>query len=189
MEPEKTEVKPGASGLTVGLFIAIAVLAIILALNWLGDGITSISEDDLHRLVARRAISRIEIRGERAVAELGEIAGDAGSSEEGNRPDRVMLPRPASAITEAEQEGWRKAGIEVVVVAGDNTDGQPTAGLLLVAALLALGGWYLWDQIRQDRHGRGSPRRRMAELDRDLQEGRVTPEEFQRRAEELSAEM
>jgi hypothetical protein len=189
MGSERTEEKPGTPGLAVGLFITVSVLAIILALNWLGDGITSVSEADFHRLVARRAISRIEIRGERAVAELGGIGGEHNPSEQGSPPDKVVLPRPASAISEAEQTQWREAGIEVVVASGEATDGQPTAGLILVAALLALGGWYLWDQVRQDRHGRGSPRRRMAELDRALQEGRITPEEFQRRAEEISAEM
>lgn len=189
MDPEISVPGPGASGLTVGLFIAIAVLVIILALNWLGDGIKPVTEDDWHRLVARRAISRVELRGERVVAELAGPSQDDALGGEAIEPDRVLLPRPASAITETEQARWREAGIEVVVVAGEDADGQPTAGLLLIAALLALGGWYLWDQIRLDRHGPGSPRRRMAALERDLQEGRILPEEFQRRAEEISAEM
>ncbi|MFA6108904.1 MAG: hypothetical protein WDA75_09045 [Candidatus Latescibacterota bacterium] len=189
MDPERSVTGPGASGLIIGLFIAISVLVIILALNWLGDGIKPISEDDWHRLVARRAISRIELQGERVVAELGGVSQGDERDDKAIDPDLVLLPRPASAITEAEQARWREAGIEVVAVAGEDTDGQPTAGLLLIAALLALGGWYLWDQIRLDRQGPGSPRRRMAALERDLQEGRIPPEEFQRRAEEISAEM
>jgi hypothetical protein len=172
------------SALRAGLALGGALLTLILVLNLLGDGIAPVSDGEFRQLLTRGEVSRVVISGERVVAELAR-APDSPAPQS----DRVVVERSAASISAAEREHWRQAGIEVVVGPAEAGTGQPGPGLWLIGAFLAVGAWYLWDQVQQDRHGPGSPRRRLAVLEKQLEEGAITPDEFRRRADELAAEL
>ncbi len=182
----KDDVTPttSPSALRAGWVLGAALLALILVLNLLGDGVTPVSEGEFRQLLTRGEVSRVVISGERVVVELAHAPDHPAP-----RAEQVVLERTAASISEAEREHWRQAGIEVVVGPAEAGTGQPGPGLWLIGGFLAVGAWYLWDQVRQDRHGPGSPRRRMAALEKQFQEGSIAPDEFRRRADELAAEL
>ena len=58
-----------------------------------------------------------------------------------------------------------------------------------MVGLLVVGIWHLWAQVKEDREGNGSPRRRLKMLEEDLDNEKITPEEFRKQAEVIWAEL
>ena len=88
-----------------------------------------------------------------------------------------------------EIEQWRKAGILVEFVPEESGRGRREwGGFVVIGILLGIGVWTLGGQIRRYRR-EGSPRQHLAEVEEEFRQGKLTPEEYSRKVEMLSAQL
>ena len=70
----------------------------------------------------------------------------------------------------------------------DDQEGTDNLLLLLTLGLLGAGTWYLFAQARHNRRY-GSPRQQLQELETAYREGRLSREEFEQRAANVSTDI
>lgn len=175
------------SPVAFSLLLAFLLLGIVCVLNWLGSSEMPLTEEQFSALVEQGGIRRIEVSPAGLHCQLDQKTrlddrGRAFSAEKG------FLARSSPVVAE-EVERWEAAGIAVSSHEGRSSPLQGWGGGLLVVVLLGVGVWHLWSQVKQDREGNGSPRRRLKALEDDLENEKITPEEFRKQAEVIWAEL
>lgn len=184
MDRENEEKAEGLS-LRFALLLALGLLATVIVLNLLGSPEVPTTAEQFQRLMKERAVATVKIAPGGWHAELKRPSRiDNGGGEFITRQVVVPGQGEPDASTMAE---WRKAGLQVEYIA----EPAPQAGWvggLLVSGLLGLGLWHLWQQMQRHRR-EGSPRQHLETLEKEFKAGRVSQEDFDRRAEALMAEM
>ena len=171
--------------LRFAVFLAAGLLVTVVALNLLGTPEIPISEDQLQRLQKDKAIERLKIA-------------PGGWHIQFSRPCRIengggeFISKQAVLSGAGEPDAahvaaWRAQGIALEWV-DDPPERAGWAGGVLVAGLLGLGIWHLVQQMQRHRR-EGSPRQHLDALEKEYKEGRMSQADFQRRAEELMAQM
>lgn len=171
--------------LRFALLLALGLLATVILLNLLGSSEVPIGLEQFQRLGKEGAVSVVKIAPGGWHADLKRPSRiDNGGGEFVTRQVVLAGQGEPDAATLGE---WRRTGVKVEHIA----EPPPPAGWVggvLVSALLGLGLWHLWQQMQRHRR-EGSPRQHLEELEKEFKEGRLTQEEFERRAEGLMAEM
>lgn len=167
--------------------LAIAVCGLLLLLNWLGSAAVPVSREQFGQLLEAELIASVDL-GERDLE--AQLTQRVRLRAEGRDAlaDRVFLGLEA-APSAAEVAAWRERGVVVTQADGRVRQRRETGGSALVLLLLGIGGWHLWSQVRADRRGGGSPRRRLQDLESALAAGTVSQEEYQEQAASIWAEM
>ncbi|MDP6702095.1 MAG: hypothetical protein QGH25_20755 [Candidatus Latescibacteria bacterium] len=166
---------PFALGLTLFLF------AVVLLLNLLGPVAVPISGEQFDRLREADLVESLIINPYGAEWQLKQMVRVQGR-EGDQRTQRVALMED---VEDGHVAAWRASGGRVRQEEGSSQ----WLGVLFVIMLLGVGGWYLWSQIQLDLKGPGSPRRRLQALEEDRKAGRISEEEFRRRAEQVWPEL
>lgn len=177
----------GGEGLSLrfAVVLAAALLGLVLLLNVLGSAEVPVPPEYVQRFEKEGMIEAVHLA-------------PGGWHLRLKRPTRVdngggeIITREVVVKGQGEPQAemvanWRLRGIAVEIV----PDPEPRSGWvggLLLAALLGLGIWHLWQQMQKHRR-EGSPRQHLEALERDLKEGKITPEQFQVRADLIMAEM
>jgi type VI protein secretion system component VasK len=106
------------------------------------------------------------------------------------RTQDVLVSVLDGAQVEAAVDRWRAAGVLVVAgeTGGDQRWARDLAWTAIVGGLLLFGVYHLVQQARLHRR-EGSPRERLAEAQAELEAGRISREEFERRAAEITPEL
>ncbi len=184
MDREDEEKAEGLS-LRFALLLALGLLATVIALNLLGSPEVPASAEQFQRLRKEGAVATVKIAPGGWHAELKRPSRiDNGGGEFITRQVVVAGQGEPDAATMSE---WRRAGVLVEHI----EEPAPQAGWvggILVCGLLGLGLWHLWQQMQRHRR-EGSPRQHLETLEKEFKEGRVSKEDFDRRAEALMAEM
>ena len=100
----------------------------------------------------------------------------------------VILPMPDEKVLVESLARWRTSGVTVSMGADRRRWLREAAWLAVVGGLLLFGLYNLVQQARRHRR-EGSPRERLARARQDLEEGRLTQAEFERRVSEISPEL
>ena len=175
--------------LSPGIFsvlLAFSLFAIVLLLHFLGDSEIPIVEEQFERLYENNLLSSIRLSDNSLYCQL---VNPVWIDNMGRRilTDKVFVD-PIEAVSMERIEAWKSAGI-TVHFESEKRGIKKQSGVLLIASLLGIGVWHLWSQVKQDRQGSGSPRRRLQELEDQLKTGKITKEEYQKQAEPIWAEM
>jgi hypothetical protein len=184
---DKDERGEGGEGVSLkfALLLALGLLGMVLLLNLLGSSEVPVEVEQLQRLDKEGVIEAVRISPDNWHVDLKRPCRiDRGGGEFITRqvvcsgqgePARVLLASlrrrgvPVDYIAEpAQQAGWM--------------------GGVLVSGLLALGLWHLWQQMQRHRR-EGSPRQHLEALEQEFKAGKISQEEYQKRAEALMAEM
>jgi len=169
------------------LLLAFLLLGIVCVLNWLGSSEMPLTEEQFSALLEQGGIRRIEVSPAGLHCQLDQKTrlddrGREFSAEKG------FLSRNTPVVAE-EIDRWEAAGITVSRHESGSGPLQGWGGGLMVVGLLGVGLWHLWSQVKEDREGNGSPRRRLKALEEDLENKKITPEEFREKAEVIWAEL
>ncbi len=170
----------------------VAVLAgvvgtLLILLHWFGTSAAPVHREQFAQLLGEELVSsvsigmdgleahlvtpvRLESRGTRMVTDHVHVA---------------LESRPS----ESEIQDWQMRGVRVTFQTVADQRRRNAGGLAVVGILLGIGVWHLWMEIHEDRHGAGSPRRRLRDLDAALAKGGISQEEYTTRAREIWAEM
>lgn len=181
-----TEDTENRSPIKLALVLAVALFGMVLVLNLLGSPEVRISLEQFQRLTKEGAVEWIKITPAGWYCGLDRVRRIANHHGEFTTR-QVLVPGQAEPGAGLLSE-WRSAGIDLEYSRDPVAPDSGWGGMILVGGLLALGIWYLWQQVRKHRR-EGSPRQKLQELERDLQAGKVSQEEYAQRAEALWAEM
>lgn len=171
--------------LKFALLLALGLLSMVLLLNLLGTPEVPVGVEHLQRLGKDGVVGTVKIS-------------PGGWHVELKRPCRIdngggeFITRQVVVNGQGEPERamlveWEKKGIVVEHVA-EPVQQAGWVGGVLVCGLLGMGLWHLWQQMQRHRRD-GSPRQHLELLEKELKEGRITQEEFHKRAEMIMAEM
>jgi hypothetical protein len=175
------------SPVVFSLILAFLLLAIVCVLNFLGSSEFPLTEEQFSALLEQGGIRRIEVSPAGLHCQLDQKTrlDDRGREFSGGQG---FLVRNSPVVAE-EVDRWEAAGITVARRESGSSPLQGWGGGLLVVGLLVVGIWHLWAQVKEDREGNGSPRRRLKMLEEDLDNEKITPEEFRKQAEVIWAEL
>jgi hypothetical protein len=182
----KEEKQVSATRLAVTL--GAGLLTLVLLLSLLAPPETPIDLSRLESLIAEDRVASIEVSEVSIVARLREpVMLEIGGQ---RRRTQVVI---VTGIVDADQEEaigrWEEGGLSVVAVVAPPERGlQEAAWVGFVSLLLAFGVYHLVTQARTHRRD-GSPRQRLDQARADLDAGRISDEEYERRASEISIEM
>ena len=98
------------------------------------------------------------------------------------------MPMPDEAVLIEALARWRASGVAVSVGTDRGRWLRESAWLAAIGGLLLFGIYNLVQQARTHRR-EGSPRERLAQARKDLDEGRLTQEEYERRVSEIAPEL
>ena len=166
------------------VILGLLLWGIVLMLNWLGSSEVPVSAEQFRELERENLLTHIEVT---PLGVHGKLAKRVRVLSEGRElvTEEVFLKKEEGEVSD-ELGIWNGSG----VVYREETSGPGEwGGILLVVALLGIGGWHLWSQVQMDRHGIGSPRRRLQQLDDDFKAGKIEEEEYRKSSEEIWAEM
>jgi hypothetical protein len=169
----------------LALLMALVLWGVALLLNWVGSSAARITPQQFHQLKSAGLVQRIAVEGSDLHCYLYRPVRLA--QEEGQTVTDQVVWR--NGVEDGQLEALKEEGIEIVSAQGGGQAYGEWGGWAMVAALLGLSGWHIWSQIQQDRRGQGSARRRLQELEKEYQAGRISPEEYRQRAEALWAEL
>ena len=167
--------------------LSAAALALLALLNWLGSSAVPVTSEQFGKLMEANLVRGITVRPGRIEARLGQRVRVRAEGRD-EVTESVQLETEETP-TPAEIAGWTAAGLAVEQVDEADQRWRDRGGVALLLLLLGAGVWHLWVQIRQDRTGGGSPRRRLRDLEAELAAGTISQEEFQQRAQAIWAEM
>ena len=172
-------------GLALGLCLPIVVALVIL--NTLGEEGEEIAPEHFSELMDRDLVEEIRLQEQvlrcllRHPIRLTEA--------KAKPPVRRVVLRYAARPSPADLSGWREQGIRVVVVEGG---GESGTGIIwwpvAMALLLGLGTVHLLRQARRHRR-HGGPRQRLQDAERQLLNGELSREQYDRLAATISSEM
>ncbi|MBT3344794.1 MAG: hypothetical protein HN712_02805 [Gemmatimonadetes bacterium] len=183
--PEEEDVIPTTR---LALMLGAAIILLLSLLSYLAPTGTPVPRTEMTRLWEADQIAAVDV-GETAIVcylkdpQLVQEF-DAG------RPGYAQAIRVfRDEIDESQLETWRQAGLPVQFRT-QTTDGAlgPYTWMVVVAMLLAAGGWHLVDQARRHRRD-GGPRQRIADLEQQLEQGKIDPDRYRREVEQLSTEL
>jgi uncharacterized membrane protein len=184
MDKEEKDEGEGIS-LKFALWLALGLVSMVLVLNLLGSPEVPVGIEHFRRLEKDGVIAAVKIS-------------PAGWHVELKRPSRIensggeFITKQVVVRGQAEPSGgvvsgWEPKGIAVEYIAEPVRQAGWVGGVL-VAGLLGLGLWHLWQQMQRHRR-EGSPRQHLEKLEQEFKEGKISQEEFQKRAELIMAEM
>jgi len=183
---EEAEDTENRSPIKLALVLALALFGMVVALNLLGSPEIRISAEQFRQLKHEGAIEKITISPSGWHCGLGRVRRIADSHGEFVTQQVLLADQPEP--TAAQLSEWRAAGIAIEYNLEPVAQSSGWGGMALISGLLGLGIWYLWQQVRRHRR-EGSPRQKLQELERELREGRLSQEEYAKKAEALWAEM
>jgi hypothetical protein len=182
----KEEKQVSATRLAVTLGVGLLTLVVMLSL--LAPPEMPIDLNRLESLVAEGRVASIEVSDVSIVARLRESM----MLEMGGQRRRTEVVIVTGIVDADEDEAigrWKEAGLSVVAgVAPPERGLQEAAWVGFVSLLLVFGVYHLVTQARTHRRD-GSPRQRLDHARADLDAGRISDEEYERRASEISIEM
>ena len=175
------------SATRLAVTLGAGLLALIVMLSLLAPPELSIDLSRLEDLVADGRVASIEVS-DVIVAHLQEpVILDMGGQR--RRTETVIVTGIIDADRLEVIRRWREAGLSVVAVVAPPQRGlQEAAWVGFVSLLLLFGVYHLVTQARTHRH-EGSPRQRLDQVRADLDAGRISGEEYERQASEISIEM
>lgn len=180
-EPEEGE---GIS-LKFALLLSLGLLATVVVLNMLGSPEVPVSVEQFQKLSKDGVIEGVKIAPGGWHAQLKRPCRiDNGG---GEFITRQVVVNGQGEPGRSEVNAWKDAGMAVEHISEPPQQAGWMGGAL-VGGLLGLGLWHLWRQMQRHRR-EGSPRQHLENLEKEFKEGRISQEEFQRRAEILMAEM
>jgi hypothetical protein len=176
------------SPVVFSLLLAFMLLGIVCVLNWLGSSEMPLTEEQFSALLEQGGIRRIEVSHVGLHCQLDQKTRLDERGREFSAGEGFLALN--SPVATEEVERWEAAGITVSRHEGSRSSPlQGWGGGLLVVGLLGVGLWHLWSQVKEDREGNGSPRRRLKALEDDLDNEKISPEEFRKKAEVIWAEL
>jgi hypothetical protein len=174
----------------IALALAVVIWVIILFLNWIGPVFIPVSAKQFEQLETAGLIESIQITPAQLQVRLHKQVRVGNEAGESWLTDRVALDKSLDSLFfESDIEGWKTAGISVHFQDDESGNDRRWTGIVLLCGLFGIGIWYMWSQIKTDRSGKGSPRRRLMLLEKELKEGSITQEEYRKKAEEIWPEM
>ena len=175
------------SATRLAVTLGAGLLALIVMLSLLAPPELSIDLSRLEDLVADGRVASIEVS-DVIVAHLQEpVILDMGGQR--RRTETVIVTGIIDADRREAIRRWREAGLSVVAVVAPPQRGlQEAAWVGFVSLLLLFGVYHLVTQARTHRR-EGSPRQRLDQVRADLDAGRISDEEYERQASEISIEM
>ena len=162
------------------LGLAFFLLAVVLVLNQIEPAAVPVDKEQFKKVKDRDLILYLELYPEGADWQLKEAIRIRGQNDQ-DPTTRITLSGPDSL----EIKAWRDQQ-------GEIREGKASPwwkGFFFIAILIGVGLWHIWTQIQLDRKGKGSPRRRLRELEEELKQSKITEEEYRNRAEKLWAEL
>lgn len=176
---------PSPAGLAV--MLAAGLLGLLLLLSALAPSETAIGPERMEELVSRAMVERVEVIDGRLI---GRLRRPVVIEESGHRAltSDVILPMPDGAAVVEDLARWRASGVTVALGSGGRRWLRELAWLAVVGGLLLFGLYNLVQQARRHRR-EGSPRERIARARKDLEEGRLTRDEYERRVSEIAPEL
>lgn len=177
----------------LSLLLAAALGIIVVLINLLSPEEIAVSEGTFRALVEDEKVTDIVV-GDGWLNCI--LVGDVTVEEQtgvGTRPRKGS--RVSVNLTEVpsveEQQQWRHAGIGVYPADADalakRARGQQI-GWLLMAVLLGIGLYYIISQAKRSKRF-DSPRGRLAKLEQAWKDGDISREDYDRKAEAISAEL
>jgi hypothetical protein len=181
------EASPTLSPTSLALLLAAGLLGLLLLLSLLAPTETSIGLERMEELVSQDMVERVEVAEGRLI---GRLRQPVVIEQAGHRvlAKDVILPMPEGALVLEALARWRTSGVTVVMGADNRRWLRELAWLAVVGGLLLFGLYNLVQQARRHRR-EGSPRERLARARQDLEEGRLTQAEFERRVSEITPEL
>lgn len=183
----KAGTTPAPSPTALALMLALGLLGLLLVLSLLAPSETAIGPEKMEELVSQALVERVEVIDGRLI---GRLRQPVVIEEAGHRAVTrdVILPLPdEEAVIEALAR-WRDSGVTVALGAESRRWLREVAWLAVVGGLLLFGLYNLVQQARRHRR-EGSPRERLARARQELEEGRLTQDEFERRVSEIAPEL
>jgi len=178
------QVSPTKLAATLGA----GLLALVVLLSLLAPRQTPIDLSHLESFVADDRVSAIDVSGVGVVGHLREpVMLEVGGQR--HRAVEVVVPGRADSAMQEALLRWQSAGLTVVTIPSPEGHRlQETAWIGFVSLLLLFGMYHLVMQARRHRRD-GSPRQHLDHARADLAAGRISAEEFERRATAISIEM
>ncbi len=174
--------------LRLSMMLAGAMIAMLSLLSYLAPVGIPVPETELRRLLDADQVTSVDVGVTAIVAYLQES--QLVQQLDGGRPAQTGAVRVYRSMVEDSQlDSLRQTGL-TVQEESRTTDGAlgPYTWVAVVALLLSAGGWHLVDQARRHRRD-GSPRQRIADLEEQLEQGKIDPDRFRREVEQLSTEL
>ena len=186
-EPLMSEVSQ-ISPTRLALILGVGLLTLVVVLSLLAPAELPIDLERLEALIAENAVESIEVTDRSFIARfrepvLLEVAGQR------YRTEAAIIPGIVDVEKRQALERWSAAGVSVLTL--DEPPGRvlrEAAWIAFVVLLLLLGVYHLVMQARTHRRD-GSPRQRLDEALADRDAGRISAEEYERRASSISIEM
>ena len=177
----------GPSPTALALILALGLIGLLLVLSLLAPSETAIRPERLEELVSQDMVERIEVVEGRLI---GRLRRPVVLEEEGHRSlsEDVIVPMPDEAVLIEAFVRWRASGVAVSLGADRRRWLREYAWMAVIGGLLLFGLYNLVQQARTHRR-EGSPRERLAQARKDLEEGRMTQEEYERRVSEIAPEL
>lgn len=187
--PEEEEEKGRIPTLRLALMLGAAIVLLLSLLTYLAPLGTPVPYSEFQRLSEAQQITSIDV-GETAIVGYLETPQPV-QGIEGGGPEYAQAVRifRADNVSDTQLAAWRAAGLQIRHESS-TTDGAlgPYTWVVIVGLLLAAGGWHLIDQaLRHRRYG--SPRQRIADLEKELDQGKIDPDRYRREVEQLSTEL
>lgn len=177
----------GPSPTALALLLALGLISLLLLLSLLAPSETAIRPERLEELVSQDMIERIEVVEGRLI---GRLRQPVVIEEEGHRSltKDIIVPMPDEAVVIEALARWRASGVALSVGTDRGRWLRESAWMAVIGGLLLFGLYNLVQQARTHRRV-GSPRERLARARKDLEEGRMTQEEYERRVSEIAPEL
>jgi hypothetical protein len=178
------QISPTKLALTLGA----GLLILVLLLSMLSPEETPIKLAQLQALIADDQVASIEVSMAGVLARLrASVLLDIGGQR--HRTASVFVAAVSEAELATSRENWAAAELPVRNVSTPpNRALQETAWIGLVTLLLSFGVYHLVNQARKHRRD-GSPRQHLDQARADFDAGRISSEEYERRAAAISIEM
>ena len=177
----------GPSPTALALILALGLIGLLLLLSLLAPSETAIRPERLEELVSQDMIERIEVVEGRLI---GRLRQPLVIEEEGHQSltKDIIVPMPDEDVVIEALARWRASGVALSVGTDRGRWLRESAWMAAIGGLLFFGLYNLVQQARTHRRT-GSPRERLARARKDLEEGRMTQEEYERRVSEIAPEL
>jgi hypothetical protein len=170
----------------LALMLGAGLLGLVLLLSLLAPEDIPVELGQLDRLVKEGRVDHLAVHEGQVRAQLHEPVLVELSGQR-YRTDRVVLTLP-SATVEQHLTAWGPAVSSIVRDDAPSSHWRESLWLALVGLLLLFGLYHLFVQARRHRR-EGSPRQRLEEAREEFEAGRISSEEYERRASALSVEL
>ncbi len=178
---------PEPSPTALALMLALGLISLLLLLSLLAPSETAIRPERLEELVSQEMVERVEVVEGRLIGRLRQPVVIEAEGHQSLAKD-VIAPMPDESELIEVFARWRASGVAVSVGSDRGRWLRESAWMAAIGGLLLFGLYNLVQQARTHRRV-GSPRERLARARKDLEEGRLTQEEYERRVSEIAPEL